>query len=283
MSIIGGLLAGGLAYTFAKTDQAMKIDEKAQKKYAQAYERQASAIELIKEKQQLADDSLMKVANRKRAIFSTTIKDFLQLYENIIKINFTSSEGVIELSKSMLSPANIEEMRYMTVVAISPMSEKELTYTFLVEGLKGWFFAGPIGASASAFGGAMVKDSERNLSKANSQLKISDVLYSQAETTVVILDMITERSKRIADLLAKMNLLFLRSIKSSSEVIAKNGFDRLSYNVDDRMILMTCINLADAVKKIIDTPLLDKNGELTQASLDTLEIGNEYMKKLEQL
>jgi len=283
MSIIGGLIIGGIAYTFSKTDQSMKIDEKAQRKYAKAYERQSEAVELVEEKQQLADNTLMKVANRKRAILSTTMKDFLELYERIIKINFIAGDGIAELSNNILAPVNITQIQYMTVTAISPMSEKELINTFLVEGLKGWMIAGPIGATANALGGTFVKDSERNLSKANSQVKISNVIYSQAETMALALDAITERSKKLADLLAKMNLLFVRSIKTSTEVIDKNGFERLNYEVNDRKVLMTCINLADAIKKILDTPLLDKNGEITQESLTALQIGSEYLYKLQQL
>ena len=63
----------------------------------------------------------------------------------------------------------------------------------------------------------MVDDSKRKLAMANSEMKLSNVVYSQAETFVVALEAIVERGNRLAKLLAKMNLLFSRSIKTSSE------------------------------------------------------------------
>lgn len=267
MSIIAGMLIGGVAYTFAKTDQSMKMDEQARKKYARAYERQAAAEELVRNKQEEADNTLMKVANRKRAILSTTMNDFLQLYEKIIKINFEIGDGIKELDKSILDPANISSIRSMTVTAISPMSDKEIVTSFLLKGI----------------GGAMVDESKRNLERASSQVRISNVVYAQAETMAAALEAITERSERIAILLAKMNLLFTQSIKASSEMINTNGFERSNYSIQDRKILMTCINIADAIKRVIDTPLLDREGKITKESLSALQTGNEYLQKLKQI
>ena len=46
---------------------------------------------------------------------------------------------------------------------------------------------------------------------------------------------------------------------------------------------MNSINLADAIKKILDTPLLDKTGEITEASLIAFETGNSYLEKFKQM
>ncbi len=283
MSIIAGLVVSGITYTFAKTDESMKIDEQTQKKYAKAYERQVEAVELIKAKKQLADDTLMKVANRKRAILSTSMHDFIKLYERIIQINFVPGEGILELNQLALVSVKISEIKQMTVSAMSPMSEKEIVNVFLINGLKGLLIAGPIGAVANAIGGTMVQDSKHNLSKANSQLKISSIVYSQAETMGVALDAIAERSEKIATLLAKLNYIFIRLIKNSTEIIDKNSFDRNNYNTEERKNLMTSINVADAIKKILDTPLLDINGGITQESLNALQIGSKYLQEIEQL
>ncbi|MGO1041094.1 hypothetical protein ACTPEO_00020 [Clostridioides difficile] len=267
MLIAGGMLFSGIIYTFAKTDKSLKMDEQAQKKFAKAYERQITAEELVKNKQELTDNTLMKVANRKRAILSTSMNEFLKLYEQIMEINFQDGEGLKELNKNISMTSNISSIRHMTVTAMSPMTDKEIVVSFLLKGI----------------GGVMVDESKRNVQIATSQVKISNVIYSQAETIAIVLDTITKRSERIAILLAKMNLLFTQSIRVSSEVINKNGFDRINYNVKDRNTLMTSINIADAIKKIIDTPLLDKDGELTNESLNALQVGSEYLENLEKL
>jgi hypothetical protein len=43
---------------------------------------------------------------------------------------------------------------------------------------------------------------------------------------------------------------------------------------------MTCINIAGAIKTVIDTPLLDKDGNIAKESQEALEIGNQYLKAI---
>ena len=267
MSLFVGSMLGGLVYTLAKTNESMKIDEQTQKKYARAFEKRAAAEQLVRNKQNEANNSLTKVANRKTAILSTSMAEFLELYEKIIKINFIPGDGILELSQNVLAPVKYEQLRHMANKAISPMTDKEIVVSYLLKGI----------------GGAMVDDSKRKLAMANSEMKLSNVVYSQAETFVVALEAIVERGNRLAKLLAKMNLLFSRSIKTSSEIIEKNGIHRNMYNLDERQKIMTCINFADAIKKIIDVPLLDHNGEITQESLTALQTGNDYLEKLKNL
>jgi hypothetical protein len=260
--LLEGFIVGKLIYDVNKT---IKIDEQTQKKYTKAYERRIAAERLKHEKHIQVDNSLRRVANRKKAILSTSMPDFLDIYEKIMKINFVPGDGILELDKNIMAPAEISQIRGMTVTAISPMTDKELVISYLLKGL----------------GGAMVDDSKRNLAMASSQMKVSNVIYSQAETYAVASDAIIERSNRIATLLARMDLLFFKSIQTSNEVIIKNGFSRKKYTSDDRKVLMTCINLADAIKKILDAPLIDENGKITQESFEALQVGNEYLQELE--
>ncbi len=261
------LVGGALIKILIDTNKSMKLDEQAQKKYAKAYEREREARALIYEKSSQANNSLLKVANRKRAILSTSMNDFLELYEKIIKINFVPGDGILELENSVLAPSRLSEIRNVTNTAISPMTDKEIVRSFLLKGI----------------GGAMIDDSKRTLEMASNQLKASNVAYSQAETAAVIFNGIIERSNKFATLLSKMDLFFSRSIKTSSEIIEKNGKDRSGYNIRDRETLMTCINFADAIKKVIDAPLLNESGEIAEASIAAIQTGNAYLDKLKNI
>ena len=44
------------------------------------------------------EKSLIRLANRKKGILSTSIKNFIDLYSQIMKINFKEGEGIKELS-----------------------------------------------------------------------------------------------------------------------------------------------------------------------------------------
>ena len=269
--ILGAIVAGGIIDGFRGAEKSIKFDERARKKFARAYEKQAEANALINKKNKQADIALKKVINRKRGILLTSMKDFLSVYEKVMKINFKDSQGISELNKNLMTFDNIQSIKTMTEISVRPMNTLELVSTFLGSG-------GGVG-----LGHAMVEDSKRNLSVANKQLKAAEIVYLQAENLSKIIDILIERSENISTILAKLNRLFIKSINFTNNIISNNGFDRENYTLDDRKALMTCMNIAYTIKKIIDTPLIDKEGELAKETLNAIEIGNKFLSKMEEL
>lgn len=267
------IIAGGaaLGYTFYKTDKAMTMDSKAQRKYAKAVTRQLEAEALLKEKKENADNALRKVANRKRGIIVTSMYKFLDVYEKIIKIDFQESDEIKKLSSITLVPEEVTHIKTVAQTAIKPMSDTEIMATLL----KGVVIFG--------IGNGIEEDSKRNLRAANAQLRMAEVAYSEAEALGTSLDTVVDRCNALADLLARLNILFMKSISHTLTIIDKNGYSRSAYTTDDRKALMTCINIASTIKKIIDAPVITPNGELAVETAKTLEIGNNFIKQVEQL
>lgn len=266
------IIAGSaLGYTFYKTDKAMQMDSKAQRKYAKAMTRQLEAEALLKEKKENADIALTKVANRKRAIVATSMYQFLDVYERIIKIDFQESDEIKKLNAITLIPEEVAHIKSIAQTAVKPMSDTEILGTLL----KGVIIFG--------IGNGIEEDSKRNLKAANAQLRMAEVAYKEAEAIGVSLDTVVDRANALAGLLARLNLLFMRSIQHTTEIIDRNGYSRTAYNQDDRKALMTCINIASTMKKIIDEPVITPNGELAVETAKTLEIGNNFIKQVEQL
>lgn len=272
------IIAGGasvLSYTFYKTDKAMQMDSKAQRKYAKAMTRQLEAEALLKEKKENADAALIKVANRKRAIVATSMYQFLDVYERIIKIDFQESDEIKKLNAITLILEEVTHIKTMAQTAVKPMTDREIIVTLL----KGTVLFGGLGG----IGYSIAKDAERNLKAANAQLRMAEVAYKEAEAIGVSLDTVVDRANALAGLLAKLNLLFRQSIQHTTEIIDRNGYSRTAYNQDDRKALMTCINIASTMKKIIDESVITPNGELAVETAKTLEIGNNFIKQVEQL
>lgn len=211
--------------------------------------------------------SLSKLANRKKGILITSMKQFLELYEKIIIINFVEGDGIKELCFSYFTPAIIEETKTMTSVAGNTLSTGQTIATMLVRG---------------GISGVITKESEMNVSIAQMRNKQARVIESQAETMCISLDAIYQRSEHIADVLAKLNVLFLKSIGVTSNIIIEKGQERNNYTQVDRDYMATCINIASAVKKIIDTPLLDRNGEVTTQSIQAIQIGEDYLCQINE-
>lgn len=269
------IIASGLGYAFYKTEQGSQMDAKAQRKYAKAMTRQLEAEALLKEKKENADAALIKVANRKRAIVATSMYQFLDVYERIIKIDFQGSDEIKKISAITLIPKEVAHIKTIAQTAVKPMTDREVVVTLL----KGTVLFGGLGG----IGYSIAKDAERNLKAANAQLRMAEVAYKEAEAIGVSLDTVVDRANALAGLLARLNLLFMRSIQHTTEIIDRNGYSRTAYNQDDRKALMSCINIASTMKKIIDEPVITPNGELAVETAKTLEIGNNFIKQVEQL
>ena len=243
------------------------------RKYAKAFSREQEAKRLIEQKEKEADDSILKLARRKKAIIDTTIKDFLEIYESVQKINFENGEGIKELTALTISNADIAELNGMSVSCSKMLTEKELVVGLLFKGI----------ALGGGIGGMMIKDSERTLSAANSQMRAANVSYSQAETIATMYDAVKDRAERMATLLKKMNVLTVKSIIETKRLLSVNGTNVKSYQPSDKVVVMNCVNFVVAMKKILDAPLFNQTGELEQQSIKAISDGEAYINQINQI
>jgi len=244
--------------------KAEKNDKQADKINVKAFEKMATAEEQKNEQDKLTRKSLEKLANRKKGILITSMSDFIKTYEKIMKIDFKESDGIKELNWTSMFPELIHELRSITSTAGMTMTDRQAIATFVIGGVTGY----------------IKKESELNLTAASIRKKQANVIESQFETICVALDAIKQRADRISELLAKLNLLFRKSIETTEKIIESRGNNRANYIREDKEYIMTCINFATTIKKIIDTKLIDDSGEITQQSIEAIKIGEEYLSKI---
>jgi len=254
-----------VAYGVKKLMDADKKEARAERINANSFQRIADAEEKVMEMQYITRMSLEKLANRKRGILNTSIKDFIDTYEKIMAIEFHEGDGIKELKILTIPRAIFNEMKQLTAVASTPMSDKQVLYTFIVGGIPG----------------LIENEAEQRLSESLMRKKQAAVIESQSETFVVALDAIKQRSDRISEVLAKLNLIFRKSIKQMEQVIARFGQDRLTYQKSDRRCIMVAVNLAMTIKKILDTKLLDEKGEITTQSIEAIKMGDQFLSQLD--
>ena len=264
--ILESLLLGGVAYQISQIEKSTKNNEEAMKKYAKAFSREEEAKAMIKSKESETEQSILKLAKRKKAIIETSINDFLEFYKNLQKIEILEGAGIKELNSLTISAATISQMKSMTISSKKTLDNKELITTFLFRGMYG----------------SDVKNSERNISAANSQMRAANVVYSQAETICVVYDAIKTRADRMSDLLKRMNYLLTKSIAEANAIVDKNGYDVAKYNDADIYVVVNCINWLKAIKDIIDTPLFNESGELEETAIIAIEEGEKSIALINQ-
>lgn len=246
---------------------ADKNNKRADEINVKAFNRISKAEQEEKRQETKMNNSLTKLAKRKKAILTTSMNDFINLYERIIKINFIESDGIKEALNHSFTIDNVKEIKEFVNVAGMNLTNGQTIVAMLM----------PISGGIS---NVIKKEAELNVGVAQMRSKQARVIESQCETKCVALDAIIQRAERLSQLLTKLNILFIKSIENSNLIINEKGTDRKNYNSSDRDALMSCMNLAGTIKVILDTPLIDKDSKLTQESLKAIEMGNEYINKI---
>lgn len=263
MIIEGMLLTAAVLY---KTNKVEKMDAKALGKYAKAFEKSEEAELLIKKKREYTEKRLGNVVKKKRAILQNTVPRFIEVYQQIQKIEIENKTIINEVALKE-SVQKLGVLQSMSLSLKKETSDKELLCGLLIKGVFGM----------------MDLDSKKYLSAANSQMRASNVVYSQAQSLGEIYDAICGRADRISQLLMAMNALFVRSINETERVINSNGLNVRKYSEYDKGILMTCVNIAGAVSDIINVPVIDDKGQLCDAAIEMIETGEKYMTKMKNL
>ncbi|WP_160690080.1 hypothetical protein [Clostridium sp. C2-6-12] len=245
--------------------KADKNNEKADKINIKAFEKIEEAKINQKKYQENMDMSLEKLINRKKGILSTSIREFLEIYEKIMKIDFEEGDGIKELSMNMFAPEVVNELKNTVTTAVgNQLTTKQAIITYLFGGISG----------------IIAKEAEMNLGVANIRKRQANVIEAHSETICIALNAIIQRCDRISEILAKLNLLFMKSIKTTGEIISQKGMNRLNYTKSDKEAIMTCINIASTIKKILDTKLFDEKGEITKQSIEAIQIGDQYLNEI---
>lgn len=253
---------GALAYS---ADKSNRMDEQALAKRSKAYTREAEARDLIYKKRNTADKKMQIVAKRKRAVIESTLPRFIEVYQQIQKIDLTiSDKNELAVYNNFQSSGVLQSMQTVTT---KQLTDKQLITEFIFKGISGM----------------MIADSKRNLSAASSQLSAANVVYSQAQSVAEVYDAIIGRAERISSLIMRMNALFLGSISETERVIAQNGVNVRAYTEQDKGILMTCVNIAAAMSDIINIPVLDENGELCRSAVEMIQTGEAYLEQMNEM
>ena len=277
---------------------------------AKNIERIGDAHKSVYDEDQKAQRSVERLANRKYGVIQTSIKNFIQSYERLMQIEFKESDGIKELSDPNLIRKNLDSMKSNldgVLASVKETDSKGVGFLSAMLSGGGILCAGGMiaarvglpltfGSVAAAlnpilipatFAVALTKsfsdDSANELRAAQIQKKYANVVVAQAESNVEVLRAVHERADRLTDLLTKLNVLFIKSLQVVNPIIDKNGKDRTAYTAQDKELIRNCLNLADAVKSVLDTPLFENDGTIAEVSACVLKTGEDYLQRMQQI
>ena len=98
-----------------------------------------------------------------------------------------------------------------------------------------------------------------------------------------VYDMIIGRADRISNILMRLNVLFMASIQQTDKTIQKNGLDIRNYTEYEKGVLMTCVNIAVAMADMMNIPVLDEGGQLSEKAAGMIASGEAYLDKMQSV
>ena len=132
-------------------------------------------------------------------------------------------------------------------------------------------------------GRSMLDDAEQFRSQSVKQLRAAGVVYAQAENMARAIDIMVGQCDTISEVIAHLNFLLAKTIRTSEVLMEAKGRDPGRYTRADRDVLMTCMNVVDALKKIVDAPVVTRDGQLTEAIMTTIRMGREYAAAVKKI
>jgi hypothetical protein len=168
-------------------------------------------------------------------------------------------------------------------ITVNPpsLTDKQLLSGFVVDGFKGHL----IGAEflISGITGSIVHDSELQVTSAQAQKKQAR-LYSEAvEAKGSAVEAVCFYMDKVSDIIAKFNGEFLKSIRSTGEIIDKNGYDGNMYSDVELKKIGTCMSYAKALKDIIDTPIINEQNEITNEAKKLIETSEQAIDEFSNI
>lgn len=244
---------------------------KAQQKSLQALQKVGVAEYKRDEQRRKTEAVINKCVKRKKALISTSIKDFVELYSKIGKIHFQESEGIKELSTINDKLPDIEVLSVVVNAKVDMLSDKQEAILFLTRGL--------IGGAANS----LRKEAEEDLAYAKLLSKQADVIEAQYKSIMIADEIVYQKVERITDTLTQINRLLRRSNTVCNNIIEKNGYDARTYSSFEKDCLMTCVNTAKVLKDIIDIPIFEVDGSLSSETEKLIELGNGYIQAINKV
>ena len=260
---IAALIVGKFIYDLNK---ACNMDEDSRRRMMKAFQRETEARLLVKQKSQELEAALGRIVQRKRGTLSN-FRRFVNLYQKIMEIDFQAEKRKGAFVLIPLKKDYVDWLQRMAIIPKGQFTDSEVMMSLLKGGL----------------GRSLLDDAEQFRAESVKQLRAAGVVYDQAESIAKAIDIMVNQCETISSVIAGLNLLLAKTIRTSEALIEARGSDPNRYTRADRDVLMTCMNVVDALKKIVDAPVVTRDGQLAQEIMTTVRLGKAYAEAVKKI
>ena len=187
-------------------NKSAKLDKEATKKNIKAFTKIADANARLEKCQNDFLNQLQINAKRKNGLLTYHLSMFQEQYSIIRKIQFGKGRGIEEIEKIDAIQNQIKQ--YVELPAVTSgmiMKNSQYAVSFALMGI----------------GGVMIKESKMNLKTASKNKAMASAVTAQIDSICIALEGITQHTMIITELLEKLGMLYMKSIKNISIILKK--------------------------------------------------------------
>ena len=111
-----------------------------------------------------------------------------------------------------------------------------------------------------------------NKDKAYTNLKKAEEFKAEMDTAATMCIGIRKRSAMFERFLIRLNSLFEPLVYEMKHIINEKGTDYRSFSSEEKAVIAEAMTLAGTIKSVLDTPILDEEGNLTKESEKMAEL-----------
>jgi len=297
--------------------KAQEIYEKAQTKLESKKEDTNTALEFLgKIKVNIYEGSLKEFVDIFSQINNIDFKDNLQLgllpnldeqdmldiKDTVVKMEEILGGGIAALGSGAL--AGIGALGGVsafatasTGTAIASLSGAAATNATLA-----WLGGGSLAAGGFGMAGGMVvlgglvtgpmlavggfiaaKKAEEAKYTAKENYSKAKIAKEEIDAICTVLDGIFRQADEFSYILEKMDKYLIRQNNKIKGIIKDKGNNYLKYSTKEKKQLMIAFSIAETIKNLCDTPIIDEKGEITKESKKALEKAKEINRKIKEI
>ena len=228
-------------------------------------------------------EALSALGSKKVFVLGTSIANFITTVEKLKNVELQNAVDLNELGRFRINQNSIIELKEMkdkisTLIvgsSLSAMGGGLLT-------LGAFSGLGSIVAGSAAFGLGnivMLAKAKSQKDKAYANLAEAKRAAEELNNAGLVCDGIRRRSNMFYNLLVRLDSLFTPLVIQTASAILEHKGNYQCFSGSQKHTVAATFALAGTIKAVLDTPILSKNGELTEESERLIPQVKEQIKK----
>ena len=298
--ILGALAAGAGAYGIKKGLDAKKDMNKAKSINEDAQKIANDTENKIDMARESTNEEIMSLGEAKIEILSGSLNDFVESFSRLKNVELSDSVGMEELRGFNLNSQDFIDIKDASFHAKELASGTAGSLTAGTLAAVGAYNATEIISVASTgaevknvtlasldyailsppviiFELVLVSEAQMKLIYSHANMDQAKMFQEQGENICSALNAIQDRATQIKNLLDELNYRMARVVSDIDNIIYDFGTDFRKFNRSAKETVGIAVQIAKTIKIVIDTPLLNEDGELNDYDTYNLVEDTQYL------